>query len=121
MKLTFSVVGVTTAVESTFLVGISSDSSESDSDSAISELLGFLGGLRGRFGLDGGVAWKHRYKLHAGLSKIKVARLRVSSARLSLADAWQNRTYAQVDPSGSSQPPIDMKTKVMFQYQLFIV
>ena len=29
----------------------SSDSSESDSDSAISELLGFLGGLRGRFPL----------------------------------------------------------------------
>ena len=42
-------------VESTFL-WTSSFSSESDSDSAISELLGFLGGLRGRFGLDGGVA-----------------------------------------------------------------
>ena len=43
------------AAESAFLWA-SSDSSESDSDSAISELLGFLFGLRGRFGLDGGVA-----------------------------------------------------------------
>ena len=56
-KLTFSVVVEVTmaVVESTFL-WTSSFSSESDSDSAISELLGFLGGLRGRFGLDGGVA-----------------------------------------------------------------
>ena len=56
IDLTFSTAdGVTLAVGSAFL-WTSSDSSESDSDSAISELLGFLFGLRGRFGLDGGVA-----------------------------------------------------------------
>ena len=58
MLPTFSAAdGVTFAAGSDFL-WTSSDPSESDSDSAISELLGFLFGRRGRFGLDGGVACK---------------------------------------------------------------